>query len=286
MSQARQPAGTPAGGRWSASAHSESDVVLGEDLDAAWAQVHEELVSWESDAARLAAEQEELEARGEELHGRVSDLARQRIDAGLASSRPGLRAVEPADGPAAAADEDDGVVDGRDPLVQAGEVFDQVRVFDQEAGDTEGMVFHRRRDGVWPDWPYAMRFQADRPLTAAEVAHCAQLIGYTYRSEVRGESIGHPQRDSPYSFVIYADTTKTRSDDIGAALERFEGNLPDLLRDGSPVRTTDRSGPGTKGTRLVDGFGASVPTFELYYDSVGVDVDSPAADVRRGSPPA
>jgi hypothetical protein len=285
MSQARQPAGTPAGGRWSASTHSESDVVLGEDLDAAWAQVHEELVSWESDAARLAAEHEELEARGQELHGRVSDLARQRIDAGLTSARPGLRAVETADEAAGPAP-DDGVVDGRDPLVQAGDVFDQVRVFDQEVGDTEGMVFHRRRDGVWPDWPYAMRFQADRPLSSAEIAHCAQLIGYTYRSEVRGESIGHPQQDSPYSFVIYADTTKTRSDDIGAALERFEGNLPDLLRDGSPVRSTDRSGPGTKGTRLVDGFGASAPTFELYYDSVGVDIDSPAADVRRDSPPA
>lgn len=266
MSQPRQPGGTPAGGRFAGVAHAESDVVLG-DLDGAWAQLNEELEGWEADAERIAGEQADLAERGRELHRRFHDLAGQRIAAGLDTARPaGASSSEP----------DGSVVDGRDPRVLDGQVFDAVRVYDAEFDDTSGTVFHRRRDGVFPEWPYAMRFQADRRLTADEIAHCAQLIGYAYRAEVRGEPIGHPQQDTPFSFTVYADTTKTRSDDIGMALERFESTLPELLRDGSPVRTTDRSGPGTKGTRLVDGFGDSVPRFELYYDAV-VDESSSAA---------
>ena len=280
MTPQRHPGGTPAGGRFAAGSHAESDVVLGHDLEADWVHLHEELDAWESDAARIADEQADLEVRGRDLHQRFTDLAGQRIAAGLETARP---TGPPASAPPVAAVEQDAVLDSRDPRVAAGEVFDVVRVYDPEFGDTEGTVFHRRRDGVDPDWPYAMRFQADRELTPDEVAHCAQLIGYAYRAEVRGEQIGRPVRDTPFSFTVYADTTKTRSDDIGAALDRFETTLPELMRDGSPIRTTDRSGPGTRGTRLVEGFGASVPRFELYYDSVVVDPNVIASDGGTGA---
>jgi hypothetical protein len=59
--------------------------------------------------------------------------------------------------------------------------------------------------------------------------------------------------------------TKSSRDDLGMGLEDFEEALPQILSEGSPIRKTDRSGPGTKGTRLVEGFGADLAA-EIYYD--------------------
>lgn len=113
-----------------------------------------------------------------------------------------------------------------------------------------------------------MRFQANRELTEDEKQQFAGLIGYAYRSAVRGEPIGSPISDSPYSFVVSADTTKSRRDDLGQALEEFEDLLPEIVQDGSPVRTTNRSGPGTEGTRLVEGLNDPNLKFEIYYDDI------------------
>lgn len=129
-------------------------------------------------------------------------------------------------------------------------------------------TFHRRRDGVYPGTPYAMRFEANRPLTDDEMRQMAQLIGYRYAATVRGERLPDPERDSPYSFVLSTDTTKSRSDDLGIALEDFEEDLDGFVHAGSPVRTTDRAGAGTKGTRLVDGLGDPDLHIEIYYDDV------------------
>lgn len=147
-----------------------------------------------------------------------------------------------------------------DPDVQAGAVHDTVVA--------DGTTFHRLRPGINPGTPYAFRFQADRPLSDAEVQQAAQLVGYSYAANVRGEPLGDPVRDTPYSFVVGADTTKSRSDDIGMALEEFEEDLPVMFEQGSPVRKTDRAGAGTKGTRLVEGFGDTTPSFEIYADDV------------------
>jgi hypothetical protein len=50
-------------------------------------------------------------------------------------------------------------------------------------------------------------------------------------------------------FFLGTDFTKSRRDDYGDALS----GLWDMLRDGSPVRKTDRAGVGTKGTRKYQG---------------------------------
>ena len=102
---------------------------------------------------------------------------------------------------------------------------------------------------------YFLRIQADEELSDEEVTRLAQLTGYAYRTTVRGESLGYPERDSKRSFVVHADTTKSRSDDVGYALAKFSHNLPQIAKTGSPVRKTDRAGAGTAGTRLVDGLG-------------------------------
>lgn len=119
-----------------------------------------------------------------------------------------------------------------------------------------------------PDTPSAMRLEANRPLTDDEMQRAAQLLGYSYATTVRGENMDEPHRDSDRSFVVAADTTKSRSDDLGEAMWHFENNLPDMMRNGSPVRTTDRAGAGTKGTRLVEGLADPELTFTIYYDDV------------------
>lgn len=146
------------------------------------------------------------------------------------------------------------------PEIQSGAVRDKVLSAD---GTT---VFRRRREGVFPVEPYQMRFQTSRPIDDDEMQQMASLVGYAYASKVRGEPLDDPVRDSPYSFVVYADTTKSRRDDVGQALKEFEAELPKMVRDGSPIRTTDRTGPA--GTRAVLGLNDPVLTFETYYDSV------------------
>lgn len=134
--------------------------------------------------------------------------------------------------------------------------------------EADGIIFYRRRPGVFPNWPYAMRFQANRKLSDDDVKRMAGLVGYSYRRTVAGEPLSDPVRDSDYSFYVFADTTKTASDDLGMALERFEGELPGMFLEGSDVRKTDRAGAGTKGTRLIDGFNDPGLKVELYYDDV------------------
>ena len=129
------------------------------------------------------------------------------------------------------------------------------------SGDVDGRT-------VGPGTPYAIRLEANRPLSDSEMQRAAQLLGYNYRATVAGESLGDPHRDSDRSFIVSADTTKSRRDDLGIALEEFEDNLATTLHEGSPVRTTDRKGPGTKGTRLVDGLHDSSLSFTAYYDDV------------------
>lgn len=158
-----------------------------------------------------------------------------------------------------------------DPRISAGEVFEHVT-------DDYGTVFSRRTEHRSVDAPYAIRLQADRDLTDDEIQHIAGLTGYSYATAGRGEGIGAPERDSARSFIIGADTTKGR---VYRNLDVFEENLDTFIREGSPVRKTDRSGPGTKGTRLVEGLGDKAPKIELYYDSVWEQ--SPSAEANWSS---
>jgi hypothetical protein len=64
-------------------------------------------------------------------------------------------------------------------------------------------------------------------------------------------------------FVFWIDSTKSRRDDIFDAL--YE--LPSYLEEGTPVRKTDRCGPGTKGTRKYEPITGS---YQLYFGSYQV----------------
>ena len=134
------------------------------------------------------------------------------------------------------------------------------QVFDTVTHDE--VVYHRRREGVYPDEPSFIRVQANLPLTDDDVRQFSQLLGYSYRKNVRGEQLSLPGQDTPFSFVVFADTTKSRRDDLGQAMQEFEEDLPRMILEGSPQRVSQNN------TRLVEGFNKPDLSFEIYYDSV------------------
>lgn len=144
-----------------------------------------------------------------------------------------------------------------------------VTLYGQDEVTVAGVgVFHRASHEVRPNWPYAMRFEANRDLTDDEVEHLSHLVAYTFAATVRGEGVGPAVRDTPRSFHLGADSTKSRRSDVAAAFDEFEVNLDSYLLNGSPVRTTNRAGAGTAGTRAVEGMGDPGLRVTVYYDEV------------------
>jgi hypothetical protein len=150
---------------------------------------------------------------------------------------------------------------------QNGEVLDMVRAIDPDDPDDKGILFHRRRDDVPPEYPYYIRIQANRELNDKDVEKLAGMLGYTYRSTVAGESLGWPVRDTPYSFYVHADTTKSSRDDAGMALEELEEKYPTMLHEGTPVRKRAYNGQPA-GTRAIDPVDDPNLKVHFYYDSV------------------
>lgn len=110
--------------------------------------------------------------------------------------------------------------------------------------------------------PYAIRVQLGKELSEEEAQKVAQLFGYAY-AKTGGERGNHFEQDSPNSIVVYADTTKAGSYE---SVDRFIEELPDVLKEGTPIRKTNKAGAGTMGTRLVDGFD-DLGYVELYADN-------------------
>lgn len=327
----RQPAGTPAGGQFTAGSTGESGLVLtdspleprdtiaapvdelrGIDLDLA--ELHERGIKSDSRAVRALVDQrtqiigdltvgaeyvdlEDVEVAGKviayakdgtliftdgtysSVDGPTNPCGHKTRTAGCGGCDPGAVDLVIDDGSLRSRPFDphrDQMPDVADPRVQRGEVFDRV-------SHPDWGTFHRRRDGVVPVEPYAMRFQSDRQLSDEEMHKAAAIIGYAYKADVAGEPMGDPVRDSPYSFVISADTTKSRRSDPDGALLDFEDNTRAMFREGTPVRRTSQAGPHTMGTRLVDGYGDAAPRFEVYYDSVqeGVEEDDVYSEYER-----
>lgn len=131
----------------------------------------------------------------------------------------------------------------------------------------EPVAYVRADNYDFHDYPDEMRVQASRPLSDAEVQRVAQLTGYQHRSTLNGEGLSDPDRCGNASVLIGTDNTK--SSGRKSMFSDFEDGLELTLQEGSPVRKTDRSGPGTKGTRLIEGFGSDV-NFTLYYQDESV----------------
>lgn len=76
--------------------------------------------------------------------------------------------------------------------------------------------------------------------------HVNGLLGYFFTGPFAGEY--YPDNTPSMGnrlFVPYVDDTKSRRDDVGDAWAEFRA----YVEQGTPVRKTDRTGAGTKGTR-------------------------------------
>lgn len=116
----------------------------------------------------------------------------------------------------------------------------------------------------WTGDGYGIALAFSRP-----VADPTHLLAYFCRANLamgwdgfNGESTGTPVdvTDAQGRACVWywpCDLTKSARDDIAAEL----GDLAEFMQFGSPLRKTDRSGPGTKGTRAVAGVGADVQVY-------------------------
>jgi hypothetical protein len=113
-----------------------------------------------------------------------------------------------------------------------------------------------------------IRILADRHLTDAEVSQVSGCLGYALTETLRGEELSLPTvarygegadgiTDLRYRYD--SDTSIRTAPDHRRAFEVASV----YLVQGTPVRTTDRAGIGTRGTRLVEGLNDGTE-FTLY----------------------
>jgi hypothetical protein len=110
-----------------------------------------------------------------------------------------------------------------------------------------------------PDWHgdsllgpdgYAVAVYCERPTDWRRVA---DLLSYIWQGPMRGEW----DEQTPeivyqdHLFVFALDTTKSQRDDVSDAWHACKG----IISEGTPVRKTDKAGPGTAGTRKHPGVG-------------------------------
>lgn len=106
----------------------------------------------------------------------------------------------------------------------------------------------------------ALALWCERPQDAA---HVAGLLAYFCHGPL---ALGDEWQVDPLPgwaetgrlFVVSWDLTKSRRDDVAWTLTDLETGLEAMLITGTPVRTTDRAGVGTKGTRKWAGLAGRV----------------------------
>jgi len=161
--------------------------------------------------------------------------------------------------------------------VNQGGIYDQVAVVDQDQSihfnGQAVTVFTRLTDGISAVTPNAIRIQANRRLTPEDTKKFAALVDYEYQVAVdrNGINVNKIYQDTPFSFVIPTKPRTRNDDSLPDAFTKFAEELPDMVKEGSPRRKTNRSGFGTRGTRLAEGFNEDNLKFEIYLDSTEED---------------
>lgn len=106
---------------------------------------------------------------------------------------------------------------------------------------------------------YRFRAVFDRSLDDLELQRAVGCIGYALRQVLAGESLDNFRvvaRGSKTVVEMDYDSTKSQRDDPDY-LEAFDMAAL-YVREGTPLRKTNRAGWGTQGTRLVEGLGCGV----------------------------
>jgi hypothetical protein len=101
---------------------------------------------------------------------------------------------------------------------------------------------------------FSVRFP--RTLSTDEISRASGCIGYALRQTLCGEDLSEPEisiRQGQTVLSYFYDSTKSRRDspDFEAAFELAAS----FVVFGTPVRKSNRAGPKTAGTSLVDGIG-------------------------------
>lgn len=121
------------------------------------------------------------------------------------------------------------------------------------------------------DHPVPVRFEQikvvfQRRLSAEEITRATGCLGYALTETLRGEELGEPRVSFPAGACGKEFTVLVFDWDSSASIR----SVPDTHRafevasvyipHGSRIRTTNRAGAGTRGTRLVEGIGEA-PSF-------------------------
>ena len=121
-----------------------------------------------------------------------------------------------------------------------------------------------------------IRVVTSKPLRSDRLEVIGQAVGYAMKETLYGDPMvltaveqklelvnGRIQEGAGESILTYTfDSTSSRR-----RVPRFARSFQvakERIFDGSPVRTTDREGDGTKGTRLVEGIGAGRCTVQFF----------------------
>ena len=103
-------------------------------------------------------------------------------------------------------------------------------------------------------------------LSQDEIDNISGCIGYALKQTIAGESLSDATsiEQTPFAIGIeyFYDATKTQRDDPDF-IEAFE-LAQKMVIEGTPIRSTNRAGEGTKGTRLVNGLGNRAKSVTFY----------------------
>lgn len=118
-----------------------------------------------------------------------------------------------------------------------------------------------------PDHITVIRVVVGKALTPDQARAVGGGIGYSFAKSVRGDArISEPNivaKDAGSTTIEFTTDTRLhgRSSDQSLDFEDTFETALEYIRNGSPVRKTDREGANTKGTRLVQGIGNVDITF-------------------------
>lgn len=116
-----------------------------------------------------------------------------------------------------------------------------------------------------PDDFQFLSVKLNRKLTTEEINRVAGCIGYGLTPHLHGSVLSEPQRvtltpgSTTITFECDISTCVRSNPDTQAAL--FD--MARYVQEGTPLRKTDQQGPGTRGTRLVEGIGDTHLSFSL-----------------------
>lgn len=97
-----------------------------------------------------------------------------------------------------------------------------------------------------------IRVRTTSALNPEEQRQAAALLGYAFKQCHVHAHFGPVERVSDHEFYLDSEWPVSYPVDLASKLRDAYDTL---LVEGSPVRTTNRAGAGTAGTRLVEGFG-------------------------------